>query len=317
MNRKYTTLLKTMDRTAPPAILIAASECAPLSKTGGLADVAGTLPKVLGKLGFDARVIVPYHACTKEQYFGQTEHLTDFTVNLGWRQQYAGIEKLVLDQTTYYLVDSEYYFGDRIYRGGDAEIEQYAFFCRAVLDAIPQLDFQPEILHCNDWQCAILPLLLQSQYAGKPQSKLKTLLTIHNMAFQGTTDFGLLRSLLDIDPAYMTIDGLEYYGAANQMKAGILFADRVNTVSPPMQRKSGPRNSAADWTAFWTHSPKSSPASSTVWITRSIILGPTALWNADTLWANAAAKQNARLRCAGIWVWKSRRIPRFSPWSPA
>lgn len=232
MNRKYTTLLKTMDRTEPPAILIAASECAPLSKTGGLADVAGTLPKVLGKLGFDARVIVPYHACTKEQYFGQTEHLTDFTVNLGWRQQYAGIEKLVLDQTTYYLVDSEYYFGDRIYRGGDAEIEQYAFFCRAVLEAIPQLDFQPEILHCNDWQCAILPLLLQSQYAGKPQSKLKTLLTIHNMAFQGTTDFGLLRSLLDIDPAYMTIDGLEYYGAANQMKAGILFADRVNTVSP-------------------------------------------------------------------------------------
>lgn len=232
MNRKHYNLMKELGRSGLPEILIAASECAPLSKTGGLADVAGALPKTMKKLGFEARVITPYHRCVKEKYGPQTEHLCDFTVNLGWRQQYAGVEKLVLDGVTFYLIDSEYYFGDAIYRGGDAEVEQYAFFCRAVLEAIPHLDFQPEILHCNDWQCAILPLLLQSQYANKPQGKLKTLLTIHNLAFQGCTDFGFLRSLLDIDPVYMNTDCLEYYGAANQMKAGILLADRVNTVSP-------------------------------------------------------------------------------------
>jgi len=232
MNRKHFNLLKELGRQALPNVLIAASECAPLSKTGGLADVAGALPKAMAKLGFDVRVITPYHRCVKERYASQVQHLCDFTVNLGWRQQYAGIEKLVVDDVTFYLVDSEYYFGDKIYRGGDDEVEQYAFFSRAVLEAIPMLDFQPEILHCNDWQCAIMPMLIKTQYVGHPQGSLKTLLTIHNMAFQGRTDFGYLQSLLGIDPIYMTTEYLEFYGGANQMKAGIQFADWVNTVSP-------------------------------------------------------------------------------------
>ncbi|MDY4105549.1 MAG: glycogen/starch synthase [Oscillospiraceae bacterium] len=232
MNRKHYKLLKELGRDSLPPILIAASECAPLSKTGGLADVAGALPKALARLGFDTRVITPYHQCIKDKYFGQTEHLCDFTVTLGWRQQYAGIEKLVVDGVTFYLVDNEFYYGDQIYRGGDEEVEQYAFFSRAVLEAIPRLDFAPEVLHCNDWQCAIMPMLIKTQYGGKPQGSLKTLLTIHNLAFQGVTSFGFLQSLLGIDPMFMTTECLEYYGQANQLKAGIIFADRVNTVSP-------------------------------------------------------------------------------------
>ncbi len=233
MIRKHQLVLKEKGRNELPQVLIASSECAPLSKTGGLADVAGALPKSFAKLGIDARVITPYHKCIKQKYFGKTEHVCDFTVHLGWRQQYVGIEKLVVDGVTVYLVDNEYYFnGDKLYAGGDAEIEQFAYFSRAILEAIPLLDFQPEILHCNDWQCAIMPFLIKTQYMGRPQGSLKTLLTIHNMAFQGVTGFGYLSSLLSIDSKYMHSGGLEFYDAANMMKVGLFYADRVNTVSP-------------------------------------------------------------------------------------
>ena len=134
-----------------PGVLLAAAECAPLAKTGGLADVVGTLPKSLAALGFDARIITPYHRVIKEKYASQVTHLTDFYIDLGWRHQYVGIERLLLDGIVIYLVDNEFYFGDRIYRGGEAEGEQYAFFARAILEALPRLDFVPEILHCNDW----------------------------------------------------------------------------------------------------------------------------------------------------------------------
>lgn len=108
-------------------MLLAAAECAPLAKTGGLADVVGTLPKSLAALGFDARIITPYHRVIKEKYAAQVTHLTDFYIDLGWRHQYVGIERLLLDGIVIYLVDNEFYFGDRIYLGGEAEGEQYAF----------------------------------------------------------------------------------------------------------------------------------------------------------------------------------------------
>ena len=233
MISKHRTVLKKKHLTAMPQVLIASSECAPLSKTGGLADVAGALPKAFAALDIDARVITPYHKCIKEKYASETEHICDFEIHLGWRRQYVGIEKLVLDGVTFYLVDNEYYFNhDKLYLGGSSEIEQFAYFTRAVLEAIPHLDFAPSILHCNDWQCALMPLLIKTQYAGLPQGELKTLLTIHNMAFQGVTSFEFLHDLLDIHPQFMTTACLEYYGAANMMKAGLYFADRVNTVSP-------------------------------------------------------------------------------------
>lgn len=150
MKKQFRSILNEKGRKELPNILLAAAECAPLSKTGGLADVVGTLPKALKKLGFDARVITPYHRCIKDKYASQVEHMFDFYVNLGWRTQYCGIERLELDGVCIYLVDSEFYFGDKIYRGGQAEGEQYAFFTRAVLDAIPNLGFRPDIVHCND-----------------------------------------------------------------------------------------------------------------------------------------------------------------------
>ena len=121
MKREYQQLLLDKGWERLPRVLIASAECAPISKTGGLADVVGTLPKSLAALGLDARVITPYHHCVKEKYRDQVEHMFSFSVDLGWRSQYVGIEKLVLDGVTIYLVDNEYYFGDKIYRGGSAE----------------------------------------------------------------------------------------------------------------------------------------------------------------------------------------------------
>ena len=118
MKREFQQLLLEKGRDRMPNVLIAAAECAPISKTGGLADVVGTLPKSLAALGVDARVITPYHRVVKDKYHDKVEHMFSFSVDLGWRSQYVGIERLVLDGVTIYLVDNEYYFGDRIYRGG-------------------------------------------------------------------------------------------------------------------------------------------------------------------------------------------------------
>ena len=162
MKREFQQALLDKGLERLPNVLIASAECAPISKTGGLADVVGALPKSLAALGIDARVITPYHRCVKDKYHDMVEHMFSFSVDLGWRSQYVGIERMVLDGVTIYLVDNEYYFGDKIYRGGQAEGEQYAFFTRAVLDAIPNLGFFPDILHCNDWHTAMLPMLLRT-----------------------------------------------------------------------------------------------------------------------------------------------------------
>lgn len=237
MKKEFKDMLKLRGRNELPKILLAASECAPLAKTGGLADVVGTLPKALAKLGMDARVIIPYHKVIKDKYADQVEHMFHFYVQLGWRRQYAGIEKLVLDGVTVYLVDSEYYFGDKIYRGGVAEGEQYAFFTRAVMDCIPNLDFTPDVLHCNDWHTAMMPMLAKTQYHGAMQERMKFLLTIHNIAFQGKFDFRYVEDLLGVDSKYYTSEFMELYGCANFMKGGCVFADRINTVSPSYARE--------------------------------------------------------------------------------
>ena len=178
MKPELRTALAEKGRCDLPGVLLAAAECAPLAKTGGLADVVGTLPKSLAALGFDARIITPYHRVIKDKYAAQVTHLTDFYIDLGWRHQYVGIERLLLDGIVIYLVDNEFYFGDRIYLGGEAEGEQYAFFARAILEALPRLDFTPEVLHCNDWHTAVLPMLMKTQYAGRMQSRMQTLPTI-------------------------------------------------------------------------------------------------------------------------------------------
>lgn len=230
-------MLRDRHRLKLPGVLLAAAECSPLSKTGGLADVAGALPKAMAKLGLDMRVITPYHRCIKEKWADKVRHMCDFYINLGWRRQYVGLERLELDGIIIYLVDNEFYFGDKIYRGGLAEGEQYCFFQRAVLECLPHLDFSPELLHCNDWHTAMLPFLIKTQYRGKPQERLKTVLTIHNIAFQGKFGFDFVQDMLGVDSAWYRPDALEHYGCANFLKAGCVFADRVTTVSPSYARE--------------------------------------------------------------------------------
>ena len=232
MKKNLRQMLEEKNRKELPKILMAAAECAPLSKTGGLADVIGTLPKSLAELGIEARVITPCHRVIKEKYRDQFEHLFHFYVDLGWRHEYAGIEKMTLDGVTFYLVDNERYFGDRIYFGGEAEGEQYAFFSRAVLDAMPNLDFVPDIVHCNDWHTAMIPMLARTQYPGQMQESRRYLLSIHNIFFQGKYWFGYVEDLLGVDPKYMTPEYMELNGCADFMKAGCVFADRISTVSP-------------------------------------------------------------------------------------
>ena len=220
-----------------PGVLIAAVECAPLVKVGGMADVVGALPKYLNKLGVDARVIMPFHRQIKERYGAQAKHLCDFQASLGWRSQYVGLERLDLDGVVYYFIDNEFYFGGPVYCGGEFEGEQYAFFTRAVMDSIPQLDFNVGILHCNDWHTAMMPLLAKTQYSGGMQENLRTVLTIHNLHFQGQFSHDFDRDLLSVDDSLATPEFLEHYGCDNMLKAGIVFADKVNTVSPTYARE--------------------------------------------------------------------------------
>ena len=218
-------------------VLIAAAECAPLVKVGGMADIVGALPKYLKKLGVDARVILPFHHQVKERYGSQTQHMADFQASLGWRSQYVGLEKLELDGVTYYFIDNEFYFGGPIYCGGEFEGEQYAFFTRAVMDSIPLLDYEVRILHCNDWHTAMMPLLAKTQYQGGMQAGLRTVLTIHNLHFQGQFSHEFDRDLLSIDDSLAAPAFVELCGCDNMLKAGIVFADKVTTVSPTYARE--------------------------------------------------------------------------------
>jgi len=146
-------------------ILFAASECVPFVKTGGLADVVGALSKELVRRGEDVRVILPLYREIPEKYREKMEHSLYFYINLGWRRQYVGIEKLVHEGVTFYFVDNMQYF-DRgyIYGAGGDEGERFSYFCRAVLEALPYIDFVPDVLHCHDWQTGMIPALLEAQY---------------------------------------------------------------------------------------------------------------------------------------------------------
>lgn len=146
-------------------ILMVASEAAPFAKTGGLGDVMGSLPKSLRKLGCDVRVIMPKYGAIPEKFSSKFEYITHFDVKMGWRNQYCGVLSYIHDGITFYFIDNEYYFGDAtVYHYFDRDIERFAFFDRAVMDALTHLDFTPDVLHCHDWQSGMLPLLFDYQY---------------------------------------------------------------------------------------------------------------------------------------------------------
>ena len=215
-------------------ILFTASECVPFIKTGGLADVVGALAPVLAKQGHDVRVMLPLYAAVPKQYVDQMTHVTDFEVALGWRRQYCGIELLEKDGVKFYFVDNKFYFGrPYIYGMGGDEYERFGFFCRAALNALPLLDFQPDVIHAHDWQSGMVPALLKIQYAHLPFfANIKTMFTIHNLQYQGVFGIREVQDVLGLGDSLWTDDKLECYGCANFMKAALVYSDIITTVSP-------------------------------------------------------------------------------------
>ena len=215
-------------------ILFSASECVPFVKTGGLADVVGALAPVLAAQGHDVRVILPLYAAIPTQWTEKMTHVCDFEVQLGWRRQYCGIEKLEKDGVTWYFMDNKYYFGrPYIYGLGGDEYERFGFFCRGVLNALPMLNFQPDIIHAHDWQSGMVPALLKIQYAHLPFfSRIKTIFTIHNLQYQGIFGIREVQDVLGLGDSLWTNDKLECFGCANYLKAALVYADLITTVSP-------------------------------------------------------------------------------------
>ena len=215
-------------------ILFAASECVPFIKTGGLADVVGALSPVLAQKGVDVRVMVPLYASIPEKWTSQMKSECEFEVELGWRRQYCGVKSLEYQGVTFYFIDNHFYFGrSYIYGLGGDEYERFGFFCRAVIDALPHLGFKPDVVHCHDWQTGMVPALLKIQYAHFPfYQDMKTVYTIHNLQYQGVFPIKAVQDTLGLGDSLFTSDKLECYGCANYMKAGLVYADELTTVSP-------------------------------------------------------------------------------------
>lgn len=214
-------------------ILFATSEAVPFIKTGGLADVAGTLPKYFDKKKYDVRVMLPKYMCMKQEWKDKLEYKTHFYLELAWRSQYAGVLEMELDGVTFYFIDNEYYFGGGAPYGNIHEdIEKFAFFSRAVLSALPLIDFRPDIIHCHDWQTGLIPIYLDNfRYGGEFYRGIKTIMTIHNLKFQGVWDKKTVQDITGLPDYYFAPDKMEAYKDANYLKGGIVYADKVTTVS--------------------------------------------------------------------------------------
>jgi starch synthase len=213
-------------------ILMAASEAGPYAKTGGLADVLGSLPVALQKEGTDTRVIIPKYGTIASELKEKMVHLCYFYVNIGWRSQYCGIEMAEEGGITYYFIDNEYYFNREGYYGYQDDGERFAFFCRSVLDALPHIDFVPDILHCHDWQTGMIPPLLEAQYRSLPlYREIATVFTIHNLRYQGIYGVSDMKDWFGLGDEYFTSDKLEFYGGASFLKGGLTYSQILTTVS--------------------------------------------------------------------------------------
>lgn len=214
-------------------VLFAVSECVPFIKSGGLADVAGSLPKELKRLGADVRVILPKYGLIPEKFRAEMKKVKEYSVQLGWRSQYCGIETLEYEGVTFYFVDNEYYFKRDSLYGHYDDGERFAYFNRAVLDFIAEMEFYPDLIHCHDWHTGMIPFLLRTEYYKKPgYGLIRSVFTIHNLQFQGIFPPAVLGELLQIDSRYFNEEQLEFYGNANFMKAALISADHITTVSP-------------------------------------------------------------------------------------
>lgn len=213
-------------------ILFATSEAVPLAKTGGLADVAGALPKALNACGADVRIVMPKYEEIPESYLLEFRLIAEFQVRFGWRNQYCGLLSAQIDGVTYYLIDNEFYFKRRGLYGYGDDAERFVFFCFAVMEAVRYMSFHPQIVHCHDWQTGLIPFLLRTRYAFDPAwSYAKSVFTIHNLKYQGLFSMDLIKELTGAGDDMFVPDKLEFHGAASCMKGGLVYADKLTTVS--------------------------------------------------------------------------------------
>ena len=214
-------------------ILFVASEAVTFIKTGGLADVAGSLPKYFDKEQYDVRVMLPKYLCIPEKWRSQMKYVTHFYMDLAWRSQYVGVLEMEYAGVHYYFIDNEFYFaGPKPYGYIHEDIEKFAFFSKAALSAMPLLNFKPDIVHCHDWQTGLVPVYMKERFHdGEFFRDMKSVMTIHNLKFQGVWDLQKVKDITGLPPYFFTSDKLEAYGDANYLKGGVVYADAVTTVS--------------------------------------------------------------------------------------
>lgn len=216
-------------------ILFAASECVPFVKTGGLADVVGALPKCFDKSEYDIRVVMPCYTCIPDKFSKDFKYKAHFYMGTGEyiTNEYVGIMEYEYNGIKYYFIDNKRYFsGPKPYGDIREDIEKFCFFSKAVLSILPVVDFKPDIIHCHDWQTGIIPVYLKNEFAaGEFYHGIKTIMTIHNLRFQGVWDVKTIRALTGFGDYLFTPDKLEFNRDANMLKGGLAYADKITTVS--------------------------------------------------------------------------------------
>lgn len=214
-------------------VLFVASEANPFIKSGGLGDVAGALPKALAQKGADVRVIIPKYKDINWEVKEKLRFIKSFNVSVGWRERYCGVWECLYNGVTYYVLDNEqYFYRDGIYGFYD-DAERFAFFDRAVLDTLREIDWQPDLIHCNDWQTGMLPVLLKFEYKRKDRFywNMKCVYSIHNIAFQGVFDPNILPELFGFDLELYENTALKFDNGVSFMKGGLYYSDIITTVS--------------------------------------------------------------------------------------
>lgn len=214
-------------------VLFVASEAGPFVKTGGLGDVAGALPKALAQKNADVRVVIPKYKELNWQVRDKLRFVKWFNVRVGWREQFCGVWEAYINGVAYYVLDNERYFNRDEAYGHYDDAERFAFFDRAVLDMLRQIDWQPDLIHCNDWQTGMIPVLLKFQYKRNDMFywNMKTIYSIHNIAFQGVFDPNILPELFGFDMELYTNTCLKFDAGVSFMKGGLYYSDIVTTVS--------------------------------------------------------------------------------------
>ncbi|MDE6959272.1 MAG: glycogen synthase, partial [Lachnospiraceae bacterium] len=214
-------------------VLFVASECVPFVKTGGLADVVGSLPKYFDREKYEVRVILPNYLCISSAWKEKMNFVTNFYMDMAWRSQYVGILEMEYEGIQYYFIDNEYYFaGDKPYGYIHEDVEKFAFFSKAALSILPVVEYQPDIVHCHDWQTGLIPVYLRDSFhEGAFYANMKSIMTIHNLKFQGIWNIPAVQDATGLDMSYFKADKLEAFGDANYLKGGIVYSDYVTTVS--------------------------------------------------------------------------------------